>query len=85
MKKSHQYICRLCLGLLAILPLTVLAAISAQQASEIAQQHVPGRVLDVSPSRVQGRDVYQIKILNPRGEVHIILIDADSGERMQRR
>ena len=49
--------------------------ISEQQAISIAQQAFPGRVLSV---KHQG-DSYHVKTLNDRGEVRIIVIDADSG------
>ena len=64
------------------MPVTTLAAISSQQASDIARQYVPGRVLAVKKLTNQTRPVYQIKLLNKRGEVHIILLDANSGERV---
>ena len=63
---------------------TTLAVVTSQQASEIARQHSPGRVLAVKQVERHGRRLYQIKILNSRGEVHIILIDANSGERMDK-
>ena len=84
MKNSVRLVLLTWLGLLCLLPMTTLAAISSQQASEIARQHIPGRVLAVKQTQYQGKTVYQIKLLNSRGEVHIILIDADSGERLGR-
>ena len=82
MKRLRHSILILWLGLLAAMPVTVLAAITSQQASDIARQHVPGRVLAVKQTQHQGQVVYQIKILNERGEVHIVLIDANSGARV---
>lgn len=82
MRKLRHSIFILWLGLLAAFPATALAAISSQQASDIARQHVPGRVLAVKQTQHQGQAVYQIKILNNRGEVHIVLIDANSGARI---
>lgn len=64
------------------MPVTTLAAISSQQASDIARQYVPGRVLAVNQLTKQERAIYQIKLLNERGEVHIILIDANTGDRV---
>lgn len=66
------------------IPMTVLAEISSQQASDIARQHSPGRVLAVEQVQYQNRAVYRIKILSDRGEVHILLIDASSGEPIGR-
>lgn len=82
MTKTRNFILILWLGLFMAMPITTLAAISSQQASDIARQHVPGRVLAVKQLTTQGRSVYQIKLLNDRGEVHIVLIDANSGERV---
>ena len=80
MKKPLQYIFAFSLGLLTVLPLTSLAGVTSQQASDIARQQVPGRVLAIKQVQYQGRPVYQVKILNRRGEVHILLIDANSGK-----
>lgn len=82
MKRLRHSILIVWLGLLTAMPVTVLAAITSQQASDIARQHVPGRVLAVKQTQRQGQAVYQIKILNERGEVHIVLIDANSGVRV---
>lgn len=82
MSKLRHAVLILWLGLLAAMPVTTLAAISSQQASDIARQYVPGRVLAVKQTQHQGQAVYQIKILNARGEVHIVLIDANSGARV---
>lgn len=64
------------------LPMTVLAEISSQQASDIARQHTPGRVLKVEQIQHQGRSAFRIKILSTGGEVHVLLIDANSGQRI---
>lgn len=50
--------------------------ISKQQAVSIAQQVQPGRVLAVKRKGA----VYRVKTLNDKGEVRIILIDANSGK-----
>ena len=85
MKKQRRYILICWLGLLMAMPVTALAEISSQQASDIARQHVPGRVLAVKQVQHRGRMVYQIKLLSARGEVHIILIDASSGKHIGKR
>ena len=82
MKKLRQVILLLTLGLFMGLPMSALAMISSQQASDIARQQIPGRVLAVEQSQHHGRVVYRIKILSDRGEVHILLIDANSGQRI---
>jgi len=50
--------------------------ISKQQAVNIAQQSNPGRVLSV---KLDGA-VYRVKTLNEKGEVRIIVVDANSGK-----
>ena len=54
--------------------------ISKQQAVEIARQANPGKVLSVK----HDADSYRIKILNERGEVRVISIDAKSGKVVSR-
>jgi len=83
MMTIRRYILTFWLGLLLITPVTTLAAISSQEASDIARQYIPGRVLAVKKLSNQGRAVYQVKLLNKHSEVHIILIDANSGKRIK--
>ena len=66
---------------LTLLPATLVHAdaaerVSKQQAVNIAQQSNPGRVLSV---KLDG-SVYRVKTLNDKGEVRIILVDANSGK-----
>jgi len=84
MNKLRLYIFAFWLSLLAVVPAAGLASVTSQQASDIARQQVPGRVLAIKQVQSQGRPVYQVKILNTRGEVHLILIDANSGKTIGR-
>lgn len=69
-------------ALLAIALLMSAAAhadIGRQQAVSIAQGVYPGRVLAVKLVQVSNGSVYRVKTLSTAGDVHIIVIDADSG------
>ena len=81
----RRYILTFWLGLLLLIPIPTLAAISSQEASDIARQHIPGRVLAVKQLSDKGRTMYQVKLLNKQREVHIIFIDANSGKRIKNR
>lgn len=52
------------------------AEISQHQAVTIAQRYTQGRLLSVQ----RADDHYRIKILNHKGAVHIVTINAKSGE-----
>ncbi|RMH48430.1 MAG: hypothetical protein D6694_00490 [Gammaproteobacteria bacterium] len=52
-----------------------LSAISAQQAVQLAQKKVPGRVLSVSKQVRSGRVIYHVKILTKDGRVRVVTID----------
>ena len=68
-------------ALLALLltPALVLADIGKKQAISIAQGVHPGRVLAVKLEQQNGASVYRVKTLSDGGDVHIIVIDAESG------
>lgn len=67
----------LLLSLLLSAPLPAAAEnISKQRAVSIAQQVHPGRVLAV---KMRG-NTYRVKTLSSKGEVRIIVIDANSGK-----
>ena len=55
--------------------------ISEQKAISIAQQNQPGRVLSITLTKTKTKSgsAYRVKILSAGGNVHIILIDAQSG------
>lgn len=54
-------------------------SISAEEAAALVQAQTGGRILAVTPARVQGRAVYRIKVLTPKGEVRIYYVDAATG------
>ena len=55
--------------------------ISKQQAMEIAQQRHPGRVLGI---KHKGH-AYRVRILNARGDVRTIIVNAQSGKVVRRK
>lgn len=56
------------------------ADIGKKQAVSIAQGVYPGRVLAVKLVQENDVSVYRVKTLSAGGDVHIIVIDADSGK-----
>ncbi len=63
-----------------LLSTAVQADIGRQQAVSIAQGVYPGRVLAVKlVVRASNGPVYRVKTLSAGGDVHIIVIDAESG------
>lgn len=69
------------LGFLAM-PGLALARVSADQAAAVAQQSVSGRVLAVEKVNASGREVFRVKLLTANGEVKVILIDAETGQKL---
>lgn len=65
---------------LMLIPQAVFADIGEKQAISIAQGVHPGRVLAVKLEQQDGASVYRVKTLSASGDVHIIVIDADSGK-----
>ena len=58
------------------------ATIDSEQATQAALETRPGRVLSVERARQDGTAVYRVKILAEGGEVHIILVNGETGEVM---
>lgn len=54
--------------------------ISQGQAVTFARQATGGRVLDVQTQNRGGRVVYLVKVLMPDGRVHIVAVDAETGQ-----
>lgn len=54
-------------------------SISAEQAAALVQARTGGRILAVDRIRQQGREYYRVKVLTPKGEVQILLVDAATG------
>ncbi len=55
------------------------ADVSRDQAAAMAQGQTGGRVLSVEKSESGRRTVWRVKVVTPRGEVRVVLIDAASG------
>ena len=56
-----------------------LADVSREQAAALAQSQTGGRVLSVGKSESGRRSVWRVKVVTPRGEVRVVLIDAANG------
>jgi len=65
---------------LLLMSAAVQADIGKKQAVSIAQSVYPGRVLAVKLVQENNASVYRVKTLSASGDVHIIVIDADSGK-----
>jgi uncharacterized membrane protein YkoI len=76
--KLAQLLCALLLA--AALP--AWAAVSRDDAAAIAQQQTGGRVLAVERMDAGGRPAWRVKVVTPRGEVRVIVIDAATGRPM---
>jgi uncharacterized membrane protein YkoI len=68
--------------ILMTLTLPVWADVSRDDAASVAQKASGGRVLAVEKSEHEGRSVWRVKVLTPKGEVKLILIDVASGRTM---
>ena len=68
--------------LLMALALPAWADVSRDDAATVAQQASGGRVLAVEKTEREGRPVWRVKVLTPRGEVKVILIDVASGRTL---
>ena len=67
------------IALMLLISAVAYADIGKKQAVSIAQEVQPGRVLAVKMEQQNGTSVYRVKTLSPGGDVHIIVIDAESG------
>ena len=78
---------RMLLPFLAVLLMSapVFADIGKQQAASIAQSVYPGRVLAVKLTQQNSASVYRVKTLSSGGDVHIVVIDANSGSVLSKR
>ena len=56
------------------------ADIGKKQATSIAQSVHPGRVLSVKQESAGDVPVYRVKTLSAGGDVHVIVIDAETGK-----
>jgi|SRR5690554_3488698 len=58
-------------------------AISAAKAGQIASKLYGGKVIDVKLVNLQGRSLFRVKLLQPNGRIHSVLIDANNGQPLQ--
>lgn len=56
------------------------AAVGRDAAAAIAQRATGGRVLAVEQADAGGRAVWRVKVLTPRGEVRVLLVDVATGQ-----
>ncbi|MDI1245069.1 MAG: PepSY domain-containing protein [Rhodoferax sp.] len=77
-----KFLTTLITALMLALSLPAWADVSRDDAAAVAQQATGGRVLAVEQAQRQGRPVWRVKLLTPRGEVIVVLIDAASGRRL---
>ncbi|MHB1124375.1 MAG: PepSY domain-containing protein [Ramlibacter sp.] len=69
-----------CAAMLAATVAPAWAAVSRDAAAAIAQRASGGRVLAVEQAESGGRPVWRVKVLTPKGEVRVILVDVASGQ-----
>jgi hypothetical protein len=75
MKTLAKLLCALSLA--AALP--AWADVSRDDAAVIAQRATGGRVLTVERADAGNRPVWRVKVVTPRGDVRVILVDMASG------
>lgn len=66
-------------SVLMVLAVPAWADTSRDDAAAIAQRISGARVLSVERTERGGRAVWRVKLVTPRGEVRVILIDVASG------
>lgn len=69
-----------CAVALAAAGLAAGAAASRDDAAAIAQRESGGRVLAVERADSGGRPVWRVKVVTPRGEVRVVLVDVATGQ-----
>ncbi|HVZ46213.1 MAG TPA: PepSY domain-containing protein [Ramlibacter sp.] len=55
------------------------ADVSRDDAAALAQRQTGGRVLSVERADAGGRPVWRVKVVTPRGEVRVILVEVATG------
>ena len=70
----------LCAALLALPGLSAWANTSRDDAALVAQRETGGRVLAVERAESGGRAVWRVKVVTPRGDVRIVLVDVATGQ-----
>ena len=69
----------LCAALLALAGLPAWAAVSRDEAALQAQRETGGRVLSVEQADLGGRPVWRVKVVTPRGDVRVVLVEMGNG------
>ncbi|HYF16275.1 MAG TPA: PepSY domain-containing protein [Ramlibacter sp.] len=57
------------------------AQVSRDDAAAAAQRQTGGRVLSVDMADAGGRAMWRVKVVTPRGEVRVVMVDAGPGRR----
>ncbi len=70
-----------CIALLVVAALPAWAQVSRDQAAAQAQQQTGGRVLSVEQADAGGRPVWRVKVVTPRGDVRVVMVDGGGGQR----
>ena len=70
------------LALLTALAAPAWAQVSRDAAAATARQVSGGRVLAVDRSEINGRAVWRVKVVTPKGEVRVLLLDAATGQAL---
>jgi hypothetical protein len=65
----------LCAMLLVLAGLPAWAAATRDEAAAVAQRETGGRVLSVDQADAGGRPVWRVKVVTPRGDVRVILVE----------
>ena len=66
--------------LLAVAGLPAWAAVSRDDAAAVVQRGTGGRVLSVERADAGGRPVWRVKVVTPRGDVRVVLVDVATGQ-----
>ncbi|HSW15861.1 MAG TPA: PepSY domain-containing protein [Ramlibacter sp.] len=69
----------LCIALLLTAGLPAWAQVSREAAAAMAQRDSGGRVLSVDRADSGGRAVWRVKVVTPRGDVRVVIVDAGGG------
>jgi uncharacterized membrane protein YkoI len=65
---------------MALATLPAAAEITRDGAAALVQRETGGRVLAVDRSDAGGRAVWRVKVVTPRGDVRVVLVDVASGQ-----
>lgn len=68
--------------LLMALSLPAWADIDRDGAADMVQKASGGRILSVDKVQQEGRPVWRVKLLNPSGQVKVVLVDAATGRTL---